>query len=77
MAEWMARLFPDVPADDGFRLVPPALAPSADEAASAVRAMAGTARGPGAGRAILDNLAQFRFHSGWRAALARRRAGLT
>jgi hypothetical protein len=73
MAEWMARLFPNAPADDTFRLIPPALAPAESDATAGLRALAGGA--PGAVRAVLDNLAQFRFHSGWRAALARRRAG--
>lgn len=73
MADWMTNLFPAAPTDDTFRLVPPALAPADSEATASLRAMAGGA--PGAGRAVLDNLAQFRFHSGWRAALARRRAG--
>jgi hypothetical protein len=27
------------------------------------------------GRVVLDNVAQFRFHSAWRAAARRRRAG--
>ena len=73
MADWVTRLFPAAPTDDTFRLVPPALAPADSDATASLRALAGGA--PGAARAVLDNLAQFRFHSGWRAALARRRAG--
>jgi hypothetical protein len=73
MAQWMTNFFPGAPTDDTFRLVPPALAPADADATASLRALAGGATG--AARAVLDNLAQFRFHSGWRAALARRRAG--
>ena len=72
---WIAAL-EDVADDDGFRRLPVALAPATpEEGASA--SLRGTGRG-GPGRdkdatPILDNLAQFRFYSGWRAAAFRRR----
>jgi len=65
--------------DDGFRRLPPALAPSTQG-----HGLPGLARppqpgaparlGPGRpqGPVLLDNLAQFRFYSGWRAAVERR-----
>jgi hypothetical protein len=71
---WIDRLFPGVLRDDSFRVVIPALAPAAPPPAGAAMPLA---RAPGpAKRAVLDNLAQFRFHSAWRAA-ARRRARVT
>jgi len=75
IASWIDRLFPDVPRDDSFRVVIPALAPAAPSPAGA-GATAALARTGREARVVLDNLAQFRFHSAWRGA-ARRRAGLT
>jgi hypothetical protein len=78
IASWIDRLFPGVPRDDSFRVVIPALAPALPSPAGpgAGAASAALAR-PGRGaRVVLDNLAQFRFHSAWRGA-ARRRARLT
>jgi hypothetical protein len=72
VASWIDRLFPGVPRDDSFRLVIPALAPAAPAAggdAAAALARPGRAR-----RAVLDNLAQFRFHSAWRGAARRLRS---
>ncbi|HUG53425.1 MAG TPA: hypothetical protein VMR21_07485 [Vicinamibacteria bacterium] len=66
---WVDRFFPAAPRDDSFRLAIPALAPAAP--GEGLDAMA--AHRPGA-RPIFDNLAQFRFHSAWRAT-ARRRLG--
>jgi hypothetical protein len=63
-------------ADDGFRRLPPALAPTTEEPDAG---LAGAARPrPRRGRdalapVILDNLAQFRFYSAWRGAIERRR----
>jgi hypothetical protein len=60
--------------DDGFRRLPVALA-LAQPGEGALLSL-GRTRGPGQGkeaRPILDNLAQFRFYSGWRAAAFRRR----
>jgi hypothetical protein len=73
IASWIDQLFPGVPRDDSFRVVIPALAPAAPSPAGATAALATAGRGA---RVVLDNLAQFRFHSAWRGA-ARRRAGLT
>jgi hypothetical protein len=75
VASWIDRLFPDVPRDDSFRVVIPALAPAAPPPAGSAAAAVALARPGRAARAVLDNLAQFRFHSAWRAA-ARRRARL-
>jgi hypothetical protein len=74
IATWLDRLFPGVPRDDSFRVVIPALAPAPPPPAGA--ATAALARPGREARVVLDNLAQFRFHSAWRAA-ARRRARLT
>jgi hypothetical protein len=78
---WVAALDRHVPRDDGFRRLPPALAPAEPEpagpltAASSLRAprRAGAAGGEDE-PLLLDNVAQFRFYSGWRAAVERRRA---
>jgi hypothetical protein len=74
IAGWMDQLFPDVPRDDSFRVVIPALAPAPPPPAGAATAV--LARPGRESRVVLDNLAQFRFHSAWRAA-ARRRARVT
>jgi hypothetical protein len=71
---WIAALG-DVAGDDGFRRLPVALAPAMPvegAAASLRRTGGGSGRDKGA-NTILDNLAQFRFYSGWRAAAFRRR----
>jgi len=75
---WIEALARDAPRDDRFRLLPPALAPAEpDPAHSAVAAVAaldgGRSNGGREPRLLLDNLAQFRFYSGWRGAVARRR----
>jgi hypothetical protein len=75
MKAWIAALASHAPVDDGFRRLPPALSLAAPDEGAAV-----SLRGIGSGlarakdaRAILDNVAQFRFYSGWRAAVERRR----
>jgi hypothetical protein len=73
IASWLDQLFPGVPRDDSFRLVIPALAPAAPPAGGAVAAAALSRPGQER-RAVLDNVAQFRFHSAWRAAAFRLRA---
>jgi hypothetical protein len=74
VTSWIDRLFPGVPRDDSFRVVIPALAPAAPVAGGNAAAAAALA-GPGRQRrAVLDNLAQFRFHSAWRAAARRLRS---
>jgi hypothetical protein len=75
ITRWLDRLLPDVPRDDSFRLVIPALAPSAPASErGASSAAAALGRPDRERRAVLDNVAQFRFHSAWRAAAVRRRA---
>jgi hypothetical protein len=77
---WVAEVAPDATVDDGFRRLPPALGPAGKEP-KGVLAAAGSlrlaTRGRRAGRdetpVVLDNVEQFRFYSGWRAAVERRR----
>jgi hypothetical protein len=75
--DWLAAVAPETPSDDGFRHEVPAFAPSEGEptgpaaATQALKRRGGTAREPEA-PSILDNLAQFRFYSGWRGAAERR-----
>jgi hypothetical protein len=75
LKSWMADWGGAVAVDDGFKRLPPALAPAAAETgagASLAAARAASARGKDA-PLVLDNLTQFRFYSGWRAAVERRR----
>ena len=74
IASWLDRLFPGVPRDDSFRLVIPALAPAAPPAGGPAATTAALGRPGRERRAVLDNVAQFRFHSAWRAAAFRLRA---
>lgn len=71
LTEWALSLARHRPQDDGFRLEPPALAPAEEDAGDARRALGRGERRADA-PAILDNVRQFRFYSGWRAALMRR-----
>jgi hypothetical protein len=78
---WAEEVRGGAPCDDGFRRLPPALGPAEPEpkgALAAVSSLGPTVRGQGGGRdegpVVLDNAAQFRFYSGWRAAVERRRA---
>ena len=75
IASWIDQLFPGVPRDDSFRVVIPALAPALPSPAGpgAGAASAALARSGRGARVVLDNLAQFRFHSAWRGAARRRR----
>jgi len=77
---WVESVAPGVTVDDGFRRLPPALGPAGAEPGGALGAalLLGLAtRGRRGGRderpIILDNVEQFRFYSGWRAAVERRR----
>ncbi len=77
---WIQALAGDAPHDDAFRHLPPALAPAEPEpkgALSVAGSFASAPRGAGGGRddrmVVLDNVEQFRFYSGWRAAVERRR----
>jgi hypothetical protein len=76
---WVEEILGSAPCDGGFRRLPPALGPAEPEPKGAVAA-AGTlglaarrdAKGREGGPVVLDNVAQFRFYSGWRAAVQRR-----
>jgi len=74
VTSWIDRLFPGVPRDDSFRVVIPALAPAAPVDGGNAAAAAALARPGRERRAVLDNLAQFRFHSAWRGAARRLRS---
>jgi hypothetical protein len=70
---WVSTLIGDGPRDDLFRFLPPALAPAAPAPEIGALTAAGRLRrGPAEDAVILDNLAQFRFYSAWRACVQRR-----
>jgi hypothetical protein len=70
LAEWIADL--GAPVDDHFRHEPPALSPAAPADAGLHAAASLASARPKKGESvILDNVAQFRFYSGWRGLLAR------
>ena len=74
---WLRELARAVPVDDGFRHFTPALGPAQPPlagAAGAAQALSPARAGKGARPALFDNVAQFRFYSGWRAAVERRGA---
>jgi hypothetical protein len=71
---WIESMAPRAPWDDGFRGLAPALAPSEPTGGPAA-ALPDRARRREQGAAVLDNLAQFRFYSAWRACLERRLRG--
>lgn len=77
LARWVDAVAAGAPIDEGFRHVTPALGPAQPEAYAGAAALdalrASRQRGQNA-QAMLDNVAQFRFYSAWRA-LAERRAG--
>jgi hypothetical protein len=77
---WAEEVRGEAACDDGFRRLPPALGPAEPEPKGVLAAAASlrfTSRSQGDGRGeplvVLDNVAQFRFYSGWRAAVERRR----
>jgi hypothetical protein len=75
LAAWLREVGRSVPLDDGFARLTPALAPAvaaAGGAAAAARALEVQKR-KGERGLMLDNVAQFRFYSGWRAVVERRR----
>lgn len=75
LTAWIDGLFPGPPRDDSFRLVIPALALAAVSGRGSAAPLDALARAAREARPLLDNLAQFRFHSAWRAAARRRHAG--
>jgi hypothetical protein len=77
---WVGAICGSAPWDDEFRRLSPALGPAEPEpksalaAASSLRLSNGSqGRRMGERPTVLDNVQQFRFYSGWRAAVARRR----
>jgi hypothetical protein len=83
---WVEMLLRGASPDDGFRWLTPALSPAEPEPRGPLAAMsslrAGRAERPGRAEGgepqMLDNVEQFRFYSGWRAAVERmRREGTT
>jgi hypothetical protein len=76
---WVAAVAPGATVDEGFRRLPPALALAGPEpggalgAAGSLRLTTESRRGREEGPIVLDNVEQFRFYSGWRAAVERRR----
>lgn len=77
LTEWIASLAATVATDDSFRRLPPALAPAAEgsgvlAAANVLERRAEARSGKSEGPVVLDNVTQFRFYSGWRAAVERR-----
>lgn len=76
---WLEAAAKGVPRDDGFRRLPPAFGVAEPEPKGALAAagrLAGTVRGAEGERLVLDNAEQFRFYSGWRAAIERQRAAV-
>jgi hypothetical protein len=71
VAGWIAEITRDVPVDDGFRRISPALAPVIAPPGAASTLESALRSGGPAPPPILDNLAQFRFYSAWRGAVER------
>lgn len=72
---WVASVASVAASDDGFRWLAPALGPAQPEPRGALSAVGSLRpRPPGGteGPVVLDNGEQFRFYSGWRAAVERR-----
>jgi hypothetical protein len=72
---WMQELTRGGAVDDAFRRLPPELGVSAATAGgplAAADALGVRPAGKGEAALVLDNLRQFRFYSGWRAAVERR-----
>ncbi len=74
---WVEEILGGAPCDGGFRRLPPALGPAEPEPKGAVAAagtlgLASRREGKRDDPVVLDNVAQFRFYSGWRAAVQRR-----
>jgi hypothetical protein len=76
LSAWLRELAGVVPVDEAFAHHAPALAPATAAtvgAAAAAQALAEARKRKGDQGLLLDNVAQFRFYSGWRAAVERRR----
>jgi hypothetical protein len=78
MSAWVDALAEGRPVDDAFRFLTPALGPT--RPASGLALVPQTlsrdlTRRPPDEPTVFDNLGQFRFYSGWRAAVQRRRGG--
>ena len=69
---WLRALGEGVAVDEGFRFLTPALGPAQPPLPGAAQALDPARSGKGARPARFDNVAQFRFYSGWRAAVERR-----
>jgi len=77
---WVEEVAGEAPRDEAFRRLTPALGPAGPEAKGALSAAGSlrvVSRAQGSGRddapLVLDNVTQFRFYSGWRGAVERRR----
>jgi hypothetical protein len=71
IAGWITALAADVPVDDEFRRITPALGPAAPAAGAAARLEDALRTSAARPPAILDNVPQFRFYSAWRGAVDR------
>jgi hypothetical protein len=76
LALWLLAASASVATDDRFRHLPPVFAPTADAGLALMVTPAGrqVTKKKTDTTAVVDNLGQFRFYSGWRAAAERRRA---
>lgn len=69
LRSWVEALAAGAPVDDAFQRLTPVLGPAAPEEKGPAAALGRKARPA----VVLDNLAQFRFYSAWRAAAERRK----
>jgi hypothetical protein len=81
LAEWVADLAAGAAVDDTFRRQVPALGPASPPSDAPFGRSVPSGRASGRGREseaqLLDNVAQFRFHSAWRGLVERARVGLS
>lgn len=68
---WLREIAEGAAVDEGFRFVTPALDVAQPPLPSAAQALDHARARKGARPMLLDNVAQFRFYSGWRAAVER------
>jgi len=75
LLEWVEANRGDAPLDDEFRRLAPVFSPSEEGEGGPLALLRGAraSRPRGAEALVLDNLPQFHFYSGWRAAVERRR----